>query len=233
MSERSMIRWCGLAGIVGSVLLIAGDLALGGWVPMSGRELGDMSVEGFVRSGFEAYNGKTGLMLVGAWAGPIAACFFVIGFAQVWFALRPAGTLLAGTTFSSFAVFAISAGAFHASYAFLAVGVFAEQAGATDPAIVWDYLTRVLVTFLFATATPLAVGSLAFAYAVAFRPTLYPRWMVLFTPLLLVMTRDVTFWVPAPLGGPLYATHFNICLLVFFAVSTLALSPRASTSPPG
>jgi hypothetical protein len=221
MNDLGTIRFCGCAGIGAAVLLLASD-----WLM-----LGTFSdARGF------AQNWLTILarmppwrVMLGAIAGPLGAWLYVVGFWQLYLALRPAGRLLAFICWAGFSLgFVYVAGAFHASFPFLAHA--AQSMKSTDSGV-RENLVRSLsertlnyAGMLFAAgALPSLVGCLALAYAVLVLPTRYPRWAIVFNPLVLYVVTLAFRFVPAPLGGLLYIGFGNILFLTFFAVSTVVL----------
>ncbi|MEM9457717.1 MAG: DUF6796 family protein [Myxococcota bacterium] len=233
MSRDEWIRIAGWSGIAGAGLLILGDLLIGGWRPVSGGVLVDLDLEGLMRATYRVDSAGHRLAhLVGALLGPIAAILYAVGTIQMWCALRPAGRGLAGFVCGAFVLgLMVGGGGFHVAFAFLPVGLLAEQAGATGPEV-WEYLGDVLDAISATSGIPLLLGSIGFAFAVVRRDTMYPYWMVALTPMLLIVTRPLAGWIPAPVGGPIFVAHFNLCWLVFFVVSTRVLSRGDERSIP-
>lgn len=217
MNGHQAIRSCGFAGIVGAALLLASDwLMLGHWT--SGRELAENWLE------LLADTAKW-RVIVGAAVGPLGAWLYVIGFWQIYLALRPAGHWLAFFCWAGFSVaFIYVAAAFHASFPFIADAAQSMDSAGTDagnapPGAVFEY-----AGLLFAISVlPALLGCLIMAYAVLALPTRYPRWMVVFNPALLYAVTLTFRYIPAPLGGPLCIGFGNIIFLMFFVASTMVL----------
>jgi hypothetical protein len=216
MSDSSMLRWCGAAGLSGAALLLAADWLLLGtftggqelranWLPM----LAAM---------------PRWRLLTGGLAGPVGAWLYVVGFWQTYIALRPAGRLLAFTVFAGFSLsFVWIAGAFHTSFPFMAdAWRTMEAAGAPAEAIAGEMFAY--GRLLYVGGLPPAVAALALlGFANVCRRTLYPRWFVLLNPLLIFLCFMPFQWMPAPLGGLLAIGAGNLTFLVFFAASTAVL----------
>ncbi|MEM9673128.1 MAG: DUF6796 family protein [Cyclobacteriaceae bacterium] len=123
------------------------------------------------------------------WAGSIALAFAGIGFIPTYFALRPAGSFWAVSSSGVLAYFlalgSSGHGSFFAHYSIL-------QAVHNSPGI-QELETLVLPIqtynyFLFFSAIfILFLGSVLYSITVAVRPTLYPRWMALWNPLLIAL----------------------------------------------
>lgn len=225
VDREDWIRIAGRCGIAGAAILIVGDLLIGGWRPLSGSALAGVDFEGLVRATYPSdTTGHRIALLIGALLGPIAAIFYAIATIQVWLALESAGRALAGFVTGGFLVgLMVGGGGFHVAFAFLPVGLLAEQAGAAGSEV-WDYLNFVLGAMGAVSGISLLLGSIGFAFAVIARDSNYPRWMAALSPMLVIMTRPLAGWIPAPLGGPIYVAHFNLCWLVFFLVSTRVLA---------
>lgn len=167
-------------------------------------------------------------VISGAIVGPLGAWLYLVGFWQLYVALRPAGRRLAFVCWAGFSIgFLYVAGAFHTSFPFMAHAarsMNAVQTSGPERATVLAEQTINYAGMLFvASALPSLVGCLALAYAVLFLPTRYPRWTVVFNPLVLfVFTLSFRF-VPAPLGGLLHIGYGNILFFVFFTASTAVL----------
>ena len=142
--------------------------------------------------------------------------------------MRSAGRRLAFLCSAGFSIgFVYVAGAFHASFPFMAHAAQSMEAVETrgpDRVTALAEQTINYAGLLFVSgALPSLVGCLTLAYAVLFLHTRYPRWMIVFHPLSLYLVTLAFRFVPAPLGGLLYIGYGNILFLVFFAASTAVL----------
>ena len=216
----STLRRCGIAGLVGAGLLLAAD-----WIML-----------GAFMSGAE-FNANWHVLLaemprwrlmVGGLAGPLGAWLYVIGFWQLYLALKPAGTRLAFVVFAGFSMsFVWVAGAFHTSFPLLADAWRMRQAAAGDGTGLTGPLAEssfVYAGWLFYIGSaPALVAVVLLAYAVLAKDTRYPRWFAALNPALLYLASALFQWVPAPLGGLLVIGAGNLVFLLFFAVSTALL----------
>ncbi len=167
-------------------------------------------------------------VISGAIAGPLGAWLYIVGFWQLYLALRPAGMRLAFVCWAGFSIgFIYVAGAFHASFPFMAHAaqlMDTVQSSSPESATVLAQQTINYAGMLFlASMLPSLVGCLALAYAVLILPTRYPRWTVAFNPLVLFVFTLCFRFVPAPLGGLLQIGYGNILFLIFFTASTAVL----------
>lgn len=105
-----MLRWMGLAGIVGAVLMFAGDML---YYYSPNVEQSFIETMGSV---------PPWRLLLGGMMAPVACWFLALGSGQVYLALRPAGKVVALVAFGSFAAVMIFYGLYHAAYASLGFG---------------------------------------------------------------------------------------------------------------
>jgi hypothetical protein len=220
MSDLSTIRWCGAAGIFGATLLLAADWIL----------LGTLTSGSEFQRNWQVYLSAmpSWRLTVGGLAGPIGAWFYVVGFWQLYLALKPAGRVLAFVVFAGFSMsFVWVAGAFHPSLPFVADALRAKQAASGEGgAVVQAAAER---TFAYAGAlyhvglAPSVVGVALLAWTVFRKRTRYPRWFLAFNPALLYALTMLFEQVPEPLGGLLVIGAGNLVFLCFFALSTVLL----------
>jgi hypothetical protein len=218
--NAATLRLCGVAGLVGASLLLAADWTL----------LGTFTSGSEFRENWHVLLSEMPRwrLTVGGLAGPVGAWFYVVGFWQLYLALKPAGRPLAFGVFAGFSMsFVWVAGAFHTSFPFLAEASRMRGAATGDETTV----VRAAVEGMFAYAgwlyyvglAPALVGVVLLAYAVVRKRTRYPRWFAALNPALLYLLSILFQWLPAPLGGLLVIGAGNLVFLLFFAVSTALL----------
>jgi hypothetical protein len=167
-------------------------------------------------------------LTVGGLAGPVGAWLYVVGFWQLYLALKPAGGRLAFGAFAGFSMsFVWVAGAFHTSFPFMADAWRAKRAvTGTEAAVVQGLAEQ---TFAYAGLlyyiglAPALIGTGLLAYAILRGRSRYPRWFAALNPAVLFLLSTLFRLVPAPLGGPLVIGAGNLVFLLFFAVSTVLL----------
>ena len=154
----------------------------------------------------------------------LSSWLYMLGLGQVYYAFRPTKTLIRNIVVISFGGILISYGVVHAAYAAIAataklsVQYELDMGSATALGSKTNQMLRLLVYPVF------AVLSLLFINQVWKRKTLYPRWMILFFPLLPFLFQGLiskllsdSLWVII-VGG-----YLNLILVVFFLASTIAL----------
>lgn len=213
MGDVQTLRWCGAAGIFGAALLLAADWVMLGTFT-SGREFNE-------RWYVLLADVPRWRVLAGGLAGPVGAWFYVVGFWQLYLALKPAGKRLAFLVFAGFSMsFIWAAAAFHTSFPLMADAWQArEAAGGAITESAFGYFGLLF----YAGLAPSALGTVLLAYAVLCRPTRYPRWFAALNPGLFYLLTWSFAWVPAPLGGLMVVGAGNLVFLTFFAASTALL----------
>ena len=209
--DRSWSRVLGSFGLLGGLVMFAGDMLF--YFDASSVDLnlnmGNASDTRIIIAGVTA--------LLGTW-------LYVIGVAQVFYAFRPATDLARNTVVACFTGILIAYGIVHGAYiaiattAKLSVEYQFDMDAATSLAVNANETLRVFIYPLF------AVLSVVFIIQVWRRNTLYPRWVILFFPLVPFLFQGLVgrilsgvAWVIV-LGG-----FFNLLLVIFFAASTVAL----------
>ena len=220
MADVPALRWCGASGLCGAALLLTADWFLLG-TSLSGPELMENWLSVLARMpGWR--------LTVGGLLGPVGAWCYVVGFWQVYLALRPGGRRLAFGCFTGLSMtFIWVAGAFHTSFPFIAHARLSQEAATGEGAAVvrslceqsFAYFGLLLVLGLIPSVAALGI----LAYAVLRRAARYPRWFVVCNPAVLYALAYPFRWMPAPLGGLLAIGTGNLVFLAFFALSTILL----------
>lgn len=157
------------------------------------------------------------LGLVGCWLYALAA----IG---QYLAFRPAGDVFAWILLLAFEAVMICYGISHTAYFAIAAGAqVAVQAGldAEKGGSLGNAFFKKLVTITY---LPVAISSVMMSVGMLTGQSLYPRWMVVFLPV-------VIYLLKAPVGRALKGrlrelvndSYDNLVLFVFYLVSTLVL----------
>ncbi len=209
--DRSWLRIMGLAGVLGGLALFAGDMLF--YYSSAGTDLqlnmGGASDARIIASGVAG--------LVGTW-------LYVVGAGQVFQAFKTTTALARNTVTACFVAIFIAYGIVHGAYiaiatsARLSVGYQIDMETATALAVQANNTLRLLIYPIF------ALLSYVFITRVWSRKTLYPRWMILFFPLIPFLFQGL---ISRSLSGSVWIVivggFFNLILVVFFAASTIAL----------
>ena len=210
-SDRSWLRITGLAGMAGGLVLFAGDMLF--YYRATGTDLklnmGNVSDERIVASGVAAV---------------VATWLYVLGAGQVLIAFKTTTVLARNTVVTCFVAIFIAFGIVHGAY--VAIAATAKVATqyqldveqATALAVQANNTLRLFIYPIF------ALLSDVFITRVWQRKTLYPRWIILFFPLIPFLFQGL---ISRLLSGGAWIVivggFFNLILVVFFAASTIAL----------
>ena len=206
------LRLFGISGILGSILFIFGDLSYN-HVPGSknspAMKMSQMPESRLLSAGT--------LGLVGCW-------FYSLASLHLYMAFRPAGDIFAFIFWLAFAATMICYGISHTAYFAIAAGARvaaklgseAESGGKLGNAF---FQRLVYITYI-----PVAISSLMMLYGIGAGRSLYPRWMVVFLPIVIYLLKTpVTRILKGRLQEIINDSYDNIVLFVFYVLSTLVL----------
>ena len=205
------IRVLGVFGILGGLILFAGDMLLY-YDPVNmsfKRNMGNTSDFRIITSGVCA--------LFAAW-------FYMLGLGQVYYAFKTTKPIFRNGMLISFGGILISYGIVHG--AFLAIATTAKLAtehslDINEAVLLFEKTNEILRLFVY----PLfGILSILFISQVWKRKTLYPRWIILFFPLIPFLIEDlVTKYLQNNIWIIVKGGYLNIILVIFFTASTIAL----------
>jgi hypothetical protein len=209
--SQNWIRFFGIAGIMGGLVLFAGDMLFyydGDSINLK-LNMGHATDFRIIASGATA--------LIGTW-------LYLLGLGQVYFAFKPTKPWIRNTVALSFAAILTAYGIVHGAYvaiaatAKLAVQHNLDLGMTTELASSANNLLRLFVYPAF------AVFSYFFITEVWKKKTLFPRWVLPFFPLVPFLLRSV---ITGSFSGEAWVVvsggFLNLILVLFFAVSTIAL----------
>jgi hypothetical protein len=208
----TIIRLCGIAGIVGALVTGLGDL-LYNHIPGSTQtiyeKMSSLTQRRLVTAGI--------LGLIGSWL------YFFSAF-HIYYAFLPVGENFALLVALSFAMVGIAYGVGHASY--YAIGSTAKlareyQLDVNSAGKIGEALFSKLVLIIY---VPVAVLSLFMIYGVVSGRSAYPIWMVIFLPIVPYLLRTPLLKILRGRARELIRDSYdNFVLLLFFLMSTALL----------
>jgi hypothetical protein len=205
------LRILGIFGILGGLILFAGDMLLYYLPPSTNllENMGIISDSRIVLSGLSA--------LIAAW-------FYTLGAGQMYLAFSPAKKTIRNTASIIFAGILIGYGVVHGAYIAIATSAKIATQNQMDLqttaklAIDVNLAIRMLIYPLF------AILSVIFIWQVWQKKTLYPRWMILFYPLLAFILKDLIINLFSENFRIIIEGGFlNLILVIFFTMSTVSL----------
>jgi hypothetical protein len=218
------LRWSGIFGVIGAILFITGDLLynhIPGSTQKPAEKMSKLPVSRLLNAGL--------LGMIGCWLYTLASI-------QIYLAFRPAGGTFAVVIFLAFAVTMINYGIGHTAYFAIASGAqVAVQLGSnaeTGGKLGNTFFQKVL----YITYIPVGICSLMMVYGISTGRSLYPRWMVIFLPILIYLLKTPINHVLRGRLGRWSTTVMIISLCSFFLSyprscygMALSLNPAHST----
>jgi hypothetical protein len=206
------LRLFGLSGILGSILFIFGDLFYN-HVPGS-KDNPTLKMSKLPES--RLLNAGT-LGLVGCW-------FYTLAALHLYIAFRPAGEVFASIFFLAIAAVMVCYGISHTGYFAIAAGAQVAARLGSDVEAGGKLGNAFFQRLTFITYIPVAVSSVMMLYAIITGHSMYPRWMVIFLPVVLYLLKTpITRILKGRLKEVVNDSYDNLILFVFYFLSTLLL----------
>ncbi len=203
-TKFTYLRNLALIGAFGGALMLLADYLffLTPWV--NGAEFDSQNA---------MYTMSTQRLIWGGIFGPIAGLFYSIGSWVFYVALKAHNKPLAFLVSGLFILVYTLAGAAHCLYT---VNGFA---GPLDPAHMQPIIKNMIDVMGYIIAPSALAGSVLFVFMVLRYKTVFPKWVVLFTPIIWTLLKPVFVpFVPSPLGSILIGGWTNWNALVFFLI---------------
>ena len=219
--KTDKLQLLSLSGILGSVLMFSGDMLLY-YEPVSGFDynntarMGTMPIERLIAGGL---------------IGPVGSIFSIISGYLFYLIFRSVNKFLAKSLFVCFAILFVFAASYHAMFPNLGfIGRLPESLQSQQLLFIRTYL-KSIYALIFICGT---FWTLILFYLVDFKKSLYPVWMLLFTPTLLILLSSlVKNYIPYPFGAIIYGGWINLCFILFFSVCFLQFSRKRNKSDIG
>ncbi|PAJ72927.1 hypothetical protein CJF42_18730 [Pseudoalteromonas sp. NBT06-2] len=162
----------------------------------------------------------------------ISTWLYTLASGQIYFAFQSAKIWIRLTVFLSFLAVMISFGIVHAAY--IAIATSAKNAAELD--ITPSSLTELAVSannaLRYLAYIPFAIFSFLFATTVWANATYYPRWLILFNPVIPFLLTDlITNHFEGKIKAIIGGGYLNLILLLFFCCSTFALWLNKKKAP--
>lgn len=210
-ANQLWIRILGLFGILGGLTLFVGDM-LFYYAPNNTNLNENMA------------NASDFRIIASAVTALLAAWFYVLGVGQVYHAFKPSKPIYRNTILFCFGAIVIAYGVIHGSYVAIATAakLAVENNLDIDKSIALateaNTILRLFVYPIF------GLLSVLFILQVWKKKTLYPRWIILFFPLIPFLIQGT---ICRNLSGKIWIIicggYLNLILVVFFTASSIAL----------
>jgi hypothetical protein len=219
VSNQQIIKITGIVGIVASLLVGTGEFLL------HYSPAGDYADDGNYVYLLQVSESR---VTWGHFFAVLGAPLYLVGFWHIYLGLKPYGKII------PLIVFFVTAYGFifgtiwigsRASIVLLAQANFAAEGHNSDVLRgLMDYYILHSETLLEVTRVTTLLSSLAFIVLVVTGKTLYPRWMAIFNPILLLVSSFILFAIAPELGKYTLPIALNVGYFIFFTLSTLQLT---------
>jgi hypothetical protein len=217
--DHNIIKITGIIGMIAALLVGTGEFLL------HFSPLGDYADDGNYVYLLQVSESR---VTWGHFLAMLGAPLYLIGFWHMFLGLKPYGKII------PWVVFFITAYGFifgtvwigsRASIVLLAQANFAAEGHSSEILRgLMDYYMLHSETLLEVTRTTTLLSSLAFIVLVLTGKTLYPRWMAIFNPILLLVSSFILFAVAPEVGKFTLPIALNVGYFIFFTLSTLQLT---------
>jgi len=202
--SQKVAIWLGISGILGSMVLFAGDMLF----YYNGAQtdfISNMSVASSER------------IIISGICSLIAAWLYTLALGQIYFAFQPANKWTRLTVFLSFLAVLISFGVVHAAY--IAIATSAKNAAelGIPPSSFTGLAISANNALRYVAYIPFGIFSVLFATTVWAKSTYYPRWFILFSPIIPFLFTDTIIGnLEGEMKVIIAGGYLNLILLLFF-----------------
>jgi hypothetical protein len=215
-----LARSSGIAGVAGGLCLVVGDVLITPLIDGADKSL----IE--IRAGV-----ATSALYLSGLLGATSVLFYVFAAWHAYLALRPAGRKLAAVAVAAFAAMLTSTGIYHA--VFIAQNFGAKVALTSAVAATEELALSLPAGYSSLVLSLLVIPSAVFftllsGYAILSGRSLYPRWFVVFNPLVVLAIYSLVTFLAASMAPVLFSftlagNVYNLAITAFFVVSTALL----------
>lgn len=220
IAQPSWLRFCCIAGLLGSALFLAGDMLF----------YGTLSSGAAFHPQLEMAQRPVRQLVIGGALGPVAALLSAVGMGLFYLTLRGGSQRLALASALLLAVMMLIGGSYHAVYT---VFGFTSRIADASPR---DTLFAQVKSLRDTISLPMYAAGIAgtlLVYLVALsKKTQFPRWLLIVLPTTLSMAeqafRKYFLALPSPVGGIIRGAWINGSFVLFFAIATCVFGKPTS-----
>ncbi len=206
MQMNKKIILTGIIGIIASSLMYTGDMLL--YFTTSPIQNFEAEIVQIMA------NIPQERLIIGGLLGPISAFLYIIGFYHIYLLIK-LNNKIAKVFFGLLCLGIIYGGAFHTHFTLL--GLISEFNNAELLQVAEEYTILNLYFMFF----PSLIAYSLLAYLIITKRTFYPRWVVLFSPIILFWLSGVMQHLPQPLMILIAGGWSNMIFIIFFSISTI------------
>ena len=190
-----------LFGVMGGMLMLFGDMCFY-MSPVSGANFSSAEM---MRSM------PPDRLIIGGVVGPLAGLLYALGTIMYYLAFRGHEKRLARIMTTLFVVMFVVGGAYHSIYTTYGFVPPGDLLGATAKI---SALIGALQKVSFVAGLS---GSILFIYMVLRYDTVFPKWIIIFTPTFwTLLNGPLAPYIPYPAGSVVVGGWINICFILFF-----------------
>lgn len=197
----------GIAGIIASCLMYTGDMLL----YFTAKPVASFQEE-IVQIMSEISPER---LQAGGLLGPVSAFLYMTGFYHIYLLVKPESNKIAKVLFGLLCFGIMYGGAFHTHFTFL--GFIAGFGNAELLQLAENFAVLNYYFVLF----PGLMAYALLAYLIIAKKTFYPRWVVVFSPIILFWFSGLVKHLPQPLMMLTAGGWSNMIFIIFFSISTV------------
>lgn len=209
--------WFGIAGVLGGLVLFAGDMLF----YYNGAEqdlMKNMSLASDQR------------IIASTVTALIAAWLYTLGSGQIYYAFQPAKKWVRLVLFFSFSSIMITYGVVHGAYVAIATSAKISVEMGLQPGALTTLAVEANDMLRNIAFVPFGIFTVLFIPTVWMKLSHYPRWMIVFCPVIPFLLSDVIIGsLQGELKVIIYGGFLNLILVLFFTASTIALYRKNPT----
>ncbi len=209
--NQTKIRIMGISGLLGGLILFLGDM-LFYYDPVNldiKQNMGNASDLRILFSGMSA--------LFATW-------FYLFGLGQVYYAFKPTKSVVRNIVIACFASILVAYGIIHAAYIAIAVTAKLAVQNQLDIDTATALASKINQTLRYFVYPFFILLSYLFISQVWKRKTLYPRWIILFFPLIPFLFQGLfDKFLSGSVRIVIIGGYLNLIIVIFFIASTIAL----------
>ncbi|MGF1539773.1 MAG: DUF6796 family protein [Pleurocapsa sp.] len=216
-TSRNLIRTLGIVAIIGAILNAIAESYIF-YLPGEGIEFNEYTLLQDV---------SQSRLIIGHYLGVLSFPLQILGFWQIYQALKPAGKWFSLPVFLLISYSWICGTAAYGSFAYMSTALQTELAATEGNQTLLTQMIESLKVYheplYYVLLLGLLLSWLWYSISVAFRSSLYPRWMAILNPILMsIIILYVGNQIPL-VSRFIGAAFYNIAIAIFFTISTIVL----------
>lgn len=206
---KKQIKLTGILALLGATLMFIGDMLL----YFTSEPITNFQEEIVPVMG----NISPTRLIIGGALGPIAAGLYIIGYYQIYMAIKPQFKTMGKVILAILSFGIIYGGSFHAFFPMLG---FMSSTGSSEALVLAESYSITIFNLMF---IPSLLAYLLLTYLILTRKTYYPRWIIAISPFFLFWLSPLVQQLPQPFMMIIAGGWSNIIFILFFSISTLTL----------